>query len=299
MSALSPSFAHLIVISGVSATEITLTASPTSTTYGQTVIFSGKLNVSMNVDIFLIITSSSSTINQTVSAQNGSFTYTWLPPAATSYSATASWKGDTAHLPSASSPVTIFVDKLKTTITMNPASLNTTQLSPITFNGEITPSFPGAPVTITIQAPNGTTQTIMLAAAENSTFNFRFQPSGIGTWELTASWIGDDNHYASVSTMSMVRVTPILRPSSNTLPILILGFVAIPASIAVAIFVYKHADTPPRLPGGQIRKRRAPSHLRPLRVLNGAICPICFRPMMYEPIGADWHCEHCGVYYET
>jgi hypothetical protein len=80
---------------------------------------------------------------------------------------------------------------------------------------------------------------------------------------------------------------------------LILALVAIPATIATVLLVYKFARTPLQVPLGKILKRRAPAHLRPLRVLNGAICPMCFRPMMYEPKGEDWHCEHCGVYYEA
>lgn len=86
---------------------------------------------------------------------------------------------------------------------------------------------------------------------------------------------------------------------TNNLTFLVLGLIAIPATLATALFVYKFAGTPLQVPLGKILKRRAPPHLRPLRVLNGAICPMCFRPMMYEPKGEDWHCEHCGVYYEA
>ena len=99
------------------------------------------------------------------------------------------------------------------------------------------------------------------------------------------------------STTTSTRSTQVTETPNITF--LILGLVAIPATIATVLLVYKFARTPFQVPLAKILKRRAPAHLKPLRVLNGAICPMCFRPMMYEPKGEDWHCEHCGVYYEA
>jgi hypothetical protein len=104
----------------------------------------------------------------------------------------------------------------------------------------------------------------------------------------------EDTNSTTSSTTSSTQVAETANPT-----ILIIGLVAIPATIATVLFVYKFARTPFQVPLGKILKRRAPPHLKPLRVLNGAICPMCFRPMLYEPKGEDWHCEHCGVYYEA
>ena len=104
----------------------------------------------------------------------------------------------------------------------------------------------------------------------------------------------ESTNSTTTSTTTSTEVTETANPT-----FLILGLVAIPATIATVLLVYKFARTPIQVPLGKILKRRAPAHLKPLRVLNGAICPMCFRPMMYEPKGEDWHCEHCGVYYEA
>lgn len=109
--------------------------------------------------------------------------------------------------------------------------------------------------------------------------------------EMKGAQIQQTTNSTTTTTTQVARSTDISA--------LILGLVAIPATIATVLFVYKYASTPLQLPFGQILKRRTPPHLRPLRVLNGAICPMCFRPMTYEPKGEDWHCEHCGVYYEA
>jgi len=278
--------------------ELTLTSSTKSVVYGDSIILSGRVNLTMRMDITLHIRSASSTAGTTITTLgDGTFTYVWQPDLAGTYTITASWNGDQLHNPAASSAIAVFVDKRATKLSMYPTTSNLTDISPVTFTGTIEPAIPGAAVRIVVEAPNGTEQYQTLKTFGNGSFRYVFLPSGSGNWTLVATWLGDENHYGDASAKSTLTVTPSIR--SYSVPLLIFELITVPVTLAIGVYVYKYGRVPLRAPLGQILKRRAPPHLRPLRVLNGAICPLCFRPMMYEPKGADWHCEHCGVYYET
>lgn len=277
-------------------TRLILQATTSTPAFGDSVTLFGTINITAQVSIFILIQSKSPTINQTVSTQNGTFSYLWIPAAADSYNVSAVWSGDGTHSPAASS-LEIAVAKEGTTISLSPLRVNSTVGTPVTFIGTISPAVPRAVITITITSPNLTRSISTLQAYSNGSFRLLLLPTQTGTWTLAASWQGDGNHFGSQSAISIITTKSAVDVGWN--PSIIVAVITIPLSLAVAFFAYKYAGTPIELPLGQILKRRAPPHLRPLRVLNGAICPICFRPMFYEPKGADWHCEHCGVYYES
>jgi|GEM_PF-1717664 len=277
-------------------TRLILQATAPTPAFGDSVTLFGTINITARVSIFILIQSQFPTINQTVSAENGTFSYLWIPAAADSYNVSVVWNGDGTHAPAASS-LEIVVAKEGTTISLFPLRVNSTVGTAVTFIGTISPAVPEAIVTITITSPNLTRSISTLQAYSNGSFRFLLLPSQTGTWTVAASWQGDGNHIDSRSASSIVTTNSAVDVGWNRS--IIVGVITIPLSLAAAFFVYKYAATPIQLPLGQILKRRAPPHLRPLRVLNGAICPICFRPMIYEPKGADWHCEHCGVYYES
>ncbi len=280
---------------GKLAATLTLASPVSSATYGDAITLSGKLNLTMSTSIYLLMRFGSSSVNQTLSTTNdGTFSYVWSPSSAGGYTATAFWKGDSLHDPATSSTVSILVNKLQAKLTLSPTSMNLTEPARATFTGAISPTIPQALITITIITPNQTVESRAVQTSTNGSFRFTFVPSFPGNWTLTASWEGDANHYGDQSAASIVRLSPVTEFDAS-----LLILITIPVTIAVVAFVYRYAGTPLGLPLGQILKRRAPPHLRPLRVLNGAICPMCFRPMMYEPKGADWHCEHCGVFYES
>jgi hypothetical protein len=142
------------------------------------------------------------------------------------------------------------------------------------------------------------TLTILFFVAVLNSGTLVISASNLTTPQTDSPRVHSQQTTNSTTTSSYTTTSTQIAGTTN-LALLILGLVAIPATIVTALFVYKFAGTPLQLPFGKILKRRAPPHLRPLRVLNGAICPMCFRPMTYEPKGEDWHCEHCGVYYET
>jgi hypothetical protein len=277
-------------------TRLILQATTTAPTFGDSITLFGTINITSHVSIFILIQSQSPTINQTVSAEGGTFSYLWTPAAADSYNVTAVWNGDGTHNPATSS-LEIGVARESTTISLSPLRVNSTVGTPVPFIGTLSPAVPEAVVTITITPPNLTRSISTLQTYSNGSFRFLVLPSQMGIWTVTASWPGDENHLGAQSANSIVTANSAVDGGWN--PAIIVAVITIPLSLAVVFFVYKYARTPIQLPIGQILKRRAPPHLRPLRVLNGAICPICFRPMNYEPKGADWHCEHCGVYYES
>jgi hypothetical protein len=227
---------------------------------------------------------------------DGTFSYGWQPDAAGRFTVIAFWSGDALHNQARSSLLSIIVDKARTTLSISPAFLNLTGTKPTTFAGTLKPYVPLAVIVITVIAPNGSSHIDTTPVLQNGTFTYTFTPTMQGNWKLTASWAGDQNRYGTTAVASLA----VLKDTTQSLsPTLAIPLIVIPLSIALVLFVYKFGGSPIQAPIGKILKRRAPQHLRPLRVLNGAICPICFRPMMYEPKGADWHCEHCGVYYET
>jgi hypothetical protein len=280
-------------------TRLTLQASTTTPTFGDSITLFGSINITTQALIFLLIQSEVDTSNQSLTTHNGSFSFVWSPTAVNTYNITAVWKGDSTHN-AASSSLEITVAKQGTTIALFPTRANTTEGNPVTFAGTISPAISGALVTVVITSPNFTRSIQTLQTYANGSFRFSMTPLRTGTWAVAASWLGDGTHLGSESASSIVTSDPLVPAAPVGLnPSLFVALVTIPLSLAIAFFVYKYAGIPIGLPLGQILKRRAPPHLRPLRVLNGAICPMCFRPMLYEPKGADWHCENCGVYYES
>lgn len=279
-------------------TQLTLRASTTTPTFGDSITLFGSINITTQANMFLLIQSEAYTTNQSLAANNGTFSFLWLPNAANTYNITAVWNGDSTHN-AASSSLEVTVAKLGTTISLFPNRVNTTEGHTVTFTGTTSPELSGVSVTVIMTAPNLTRAIQTFQTYPNGSFSFSMKPLQTGNWTVVASWLGDANHFGSQSDTSIVTSEPVIQPPVGLNPSILLGLVAIPVSLAIAFLVYRYAGTPIGIPSGQILKRRAPRHLRPLRVLNGAICPICFRPMLYEPKGDDWHCEHCGVYYES
>jgi PKD repeat protein len=107
---------------------------------------------------------------------------------------------------------TITIGKLSSTITISAFPTNITIGDNITISGSITPERPGVTVTIWFRLTSEETWSTLanVTTDENSEYSYVWEPSEIGTYELKASWEGDEITLSAESTIITVDVLPLL-----------------------------------------------------------------------------------------
>jgi hypothetical protein len=203
--------ANSVVLDEVNTTTTTLSASPTSSTYGQSVALKADVSAAPNpgtptgsVQFFEGATSLG-----TATLTNGSATLTTTALAVGSNSVTAKYVGNADFAPSTSSASTVTVGQASTStaVTFSPAtpSIGTT----VTLTAKITPAASG------LAAPTGTVNfydgTIFLGsgtvASSKATYTITTLP--IGSNSITAQYLGDANYTGSTAPATTVPVTGI------------------------------------------------------------------------------------------
>jgi len=77
----------------------------------------------------------------------------------------------------------------------------------VTVNGSITPALEGVPVTLTYWRPNGSTLNRTGTSSSGGKFSDTYTPDASGTWNVTASWLGDADHDGATSATVSFSVT--------------------------------------------------------------------------------------------
>lgn len=105
----------------------------------------------------------------------------------------------------------ISVGKLNSTISISASSTTLIVGENTTINGIITPTREGATVTIWYRHLGEYTWGNLTAIVtdENSAYSYAWTPSELGTYELKASWIGDENTFGTESSaITVTRLSP-------------------------------------------------------------------------------------------
>ncbi|RLF13916.1 MAG: hypothetical protein DRJ66_06990 [Thermoprotei archaeon] len=119
----------------------------------------------------------------------GRYSYTWTPPEVGTYYLKARWPGDETHFGAESDVVMLSVGKkvssLTLTVTPEVAKLGEV----VTITGRLTPAMV-TDITLTIEAPDGTVNTVTVTTEADGTFSYSFTPDKLGRWYVKAEWPG-------------------------------------------------------------------------------------------------------------
>jgi len=125
---------------------------------------------------------------------NGSFSDSFAPDAAGTWSLKASWDGDFSHRGSESEVKTVAVSKLPSAVEVrvSPSELKVGET--LQISGSVSPPQAAASVILSVEDPGGILVNRTLRTAEDGSFSESFTPDAAGTWSFTASWGGDAVH---------------------------------------------------------------------------------------------------------
>jgi outer membrane protein assembly factor BamB len=190
------------------ATTTTLSRSPKSATYGQSVTFTAKVSNGSNQIPTGTVTFSNGTTTLGTGTLNSSKTATFTTstlPAGTD-EITASYGGDANDDTSVSSAVTETINPAATTTSLSSSANPSTYGQSVTFTATVTNGSQNVP-TGTVTFSNGTT-TLGTGTLSGGTATFTTSTLPAGTDEITASYGGDANDNTSVSSALAQVVNP-------------------------------------------------------------------------------------------
>ena len=204
----------------------------------------------------------------------GSYEYAWTPEALGEYGVRA-YVYPSDSIPGMYSPATSFlVTKVRTLISCSATRHRVTLGQDLATYGYLTPALEGVSITLTYRKPTGDPIVRYVTTSNDGLYNdTSFTPNEVGSWNVTASWEGDETHTSASSFMAYFSVEP--PPSPPFGMWLIIGMVVsvtIGAVLLAAGLSSKLIQKPPR------------------RV---ALCPQCGSTLLYVPSIQGWYCRRC------
>jgi hypothetical protein len=303
---------------GKRGTSISIALNTNQIDVFQSVTITGAINASIvaNVSIQVASDSTFTTVATVTATATGAYSYVATVTTPGTYRIRATWPGDEMYNGATSSTPTLTVNKLASALTLQATPGNVTLGRNVTVQGTLSPAVGATTVTLTYRNPNGTVHTRSLTTLTNGTFHDSFPVPTVGAWTVQASWPGDATHNPSNS--PNVAFNGVARAAANVgLIVALVALAVVPPVAAVGLVLSgrmggrgsRAIQLPPRRgPFGRrgMPLRPAPplpgrpaTDLKPLKVGNGALCPICFRPMTYKPQTTMWQCDTCGRTYHT
>jgi len=214
---------------------------------GDTIVVNGTLYPAKATPITLEYTvPDGTTTTKTVNSNNeGRFSDTFTANQVGEWKVKASWTGDEVHKGTESSPATLTVTKIQSSlsITASPLTLNVGEN--VTISGTLTPA-QTASITVTYTMPNGTSTTRTVLSTSTGTFTDIIRLDKAGTWQVKASWNGNSQYEAAVSAPIAVtaeavdQMTPIFAMAGLGLGVIALAL----ALVGVYLALKKKAEAP-------------------------------------------------------
>jgi len=207
---------------------LTVSANPSTITYGDSVSIEGSLTDPNGTGIpdqtiYLEYSTDGLTYNPLASVttlSNGNYSYLWTPSAG-SYTIRANFTGNVNYTGS-SGTTSLMVNKASTTITIstNPSSVTCGDITTIngTLQDEHSQSLPGQTITLESSADGGTswnTITSINTLADGS-YSYPWAPQEVGSYLIRAKYAGTANYKPSEETASLT----VVKGSSSTTTIL-------------------------------------------------------------------------------
>jgi len=204
------------------ASSITCSVNTSSIQVGGSIGVSGAIQppiAGATVSVVYISPAAVTTTYSTTSQSDGTYSHAFTPAQVGSWSVRASWPGDATYRSAESQTVGFTVSKLRTTIVL---SLSKDRLSPgetLTISGSIAPAVSGLTVKLEYRVQGAAYFALTSVVTDDSGSFFyvwRDTPRQIGSYDLRASWTGDERHEGAEARASL---TIAATPSSITVQV--------------------------------------------------------------------------------
>jgi len=242
---------HRVQITTRMSSTISIAFSSASITVGSNITISGSItaenltgrpNVTVTIHYRLSGGVDWDTLATRKTDPNSNYNYLWTPDAAGTYEVMASWDGDDATFGNQSNVLTLAV-KWTSTLLMALSSDSITLGDNVTISGNVTANDPTNPlrpnVNVMIQCKVSGAETwtwlANVTTDSDGIYSYVWTPDAAGTYEVMASWDGDDATFGNQSHMLTLTVQE--APAGIPLTVVVAAVVAI-VIIAAAIVVY-------------------------------------------------------------
>jgi len=218
---------------------ISIALSSANITFGSGVTISGEIdplkpNVLVTSQYKLIGEAFWTSAGQNQTDQDSKYTYTWTPEKAGTYEVRAMWLGDDTTYGATSNVLTLTVLKITSTISITLSSTNITLGENVTISGTIDPAQPSVTVTIQYRLNGGEWISLANATTDaNSNYTYTWTPEKAGTYEVKASWEGDENTEGDESDMETLTVKKATEGIPLEIVIVLVAAIVVIAAIAV------------------------------------------------------------------
>ena len=234
---LSAESSVITVVVGKMSSSISILASLSTITIGDTATLSGSLTPAwqgedINIQ-YRIGGGSWNDLASVVTDDSGEYSYEWTPTEEVgTFQFMASWPGDAEYLSAESSVITVVVGKMSSSITVSVTKTIITYGDTIILSGKITPVRAGVMITIWFKTPDTPEWKDLLSGFqtdENGEYSWEYDPNAATTWQFKASWAGDAITEGAESAVVTVEVL------AEELPDLTLAIVAVVGVVIVVV----------------------------------------------------------------
>jgi peptide/nickel transport system substrate-binding protein len=147
--------------------------------------------------------------------------------------------------------VAAFETKITTTLSCAVSSTQLTIGDSITVSGSIAPAVSSVNITLTYTKPSSSTLNRTITSAANGSYSDCYVPDCVGSWNVKASWNGDDAHEGATSTSVYFNIIKIssniscsVSPTSTTIGSNITVFGSItPTRLGVTAIISYRSNT--------------------------------------------------------
>jgi parallel beta-helix repeat protein len=224
------------------SSTLTITATPTTVVIGASILITGKLTPSVEIENITITyglyfngTLTWHLLTTVQTDPNGNYSWVWTTTTMGDfYKVKASWPGDDLTYGSNSTTGFITISGLPSSITINVDKETVTVGSNITISGNLTPTCSNATIKILINEINGTGFWVFANQTNaDSDYMYVWKTSNAGTFNITASWQGTTTTKPAES--KQVSVSVQLSPQTSSITDYAIGIALLVIIIAAIV----------------------------------------------------------------
>ena len=209
-----------------------------------------------------------------LTAASGIYEHVWTPAAIGEHSVRAYVYPSNSFPDMYSSSINFLVTKIRTQLSCFVTRFQIKLGQNLATYGYIIPTLEGANVTLTYRKPTGAPIVRYVLTSSGGLYNdTSFTPQEVGSWNVTASWGGDETHLSATSFLARFNVEP---PPSLPFGMWLVICAVVSVTIAVIVLAAglssKIVQKPPR------------------RI---ALCPRCRSALLFVPSIRGWYCPRC------
>jgi peptide/nickel transport system substrate-binding protein len=197
------------VLTTFAATSVTISTDKSSYLLGQTLTISGTVSpVALGQDVAIMVYDPASDLkylDQITPSATGTYsanlmTFRSSDPAG-KWTVKATYQGVQA--------VTTFTYLRTSSISCSVSPSSLTIGGSVTVSGSITPARSGVAITVSSKSDESWNTLATVTSASNGSYSYSWKPASAGSYQLKASWAGDDTYNGATSSAVSVAVTKI------------------------------------------------------------------------------------------